>query len=99
MGVDPAGWVSIRQVSHRRMAPDGGRSGSHRVGESAPFDEYATRHDPFVYVHYVIDNAAECNANVVNLNQLPTDLQRVATTPNYVFITPDLCDDGHDSPC
>ena len=23
----------------------------------------------------------------------------VATTPNYVFITPDLCNDGHDTPC
>jgi hypothetical protein len=23
----------------------------------------------------------------------------VETTPNYVFITPNLCNDGHDSPC
>jgi hypothetical protein len=60
-------------------------------------DQYATRHDPFVYFHSVIDNTSECNANVVNLTQLPTDLQSTATTPNYVFITPDLCNDGHDS--
>ncbi len=62
-------------------------------------DQYATRHDPFVYFHYVIDNAPECNANVVNLNQLPTDLASAATTPNFVFITPGLCDDGHDATC
>ena len=64
-----------------------------------PQDQYATRHDPFVYFHYVIDNTAECNANVVNLNQLPTDLRSAGTTPNYVFITPGLCNDGHDATC
>ncbi len=62
-------------------------------------DQYATRHDPFVYFHYVIDNASECSANVVGLSQLSTDLQSAATTPNYVFITPSLCNDGHDTPC
>lgn len=64
-----------------------------------PTDQYATRHDPFVYFHYVIDNAGECNRDVVNLDRLPGDLESVATTPNYVFITPGLCDDGHDASC
>jgi hypothetical protein len=32
----------------------------------------------------------------VNLNQLAADLVKVETTPNFVFITPNLCDDGHD---
>jgi hypothetical protein len=30
---------------------------------------------------------------------LATDLKSVATTPNLSFITPNLCDDGHDAPC
>ncbi len=30
-------------------------------------DGYATRHDPFVYFHAVIDNRAYCNAHVVAL--------------------------------
>ena len=30
---------------------------------------------------------------------LATDLASVATTPNFSFITPNLCDDGHDYPC
>ncbi|MGH8233514.1 MAG: alkaline phosphatase family protein [Rhodanobacteraceae bacterium] len=30
---------------------------------------------------------------------LQRDLQQVATTPNYAFVTPDLCHDGHNSPC
>jgi hypothetical protein len=62
-------------------------------------DQYATRHDPFMYFHSIIDDAATCNANVVDLSRLPDDLQAASTTPNYVFITPNLCHDGHDSPC
>lgn len=58
-------------------------------------DAYATRHDPFMYFHSIIDSPS-CATNVVNLNQLSTDLGAVSTTPNYVFITPNLCDDGHD---
>jgi hypothetical protein len=30
---------------------------------------------------------------------LATDLRSLATTPNFSWITPDLCDDGHDYPC
>jgi hypothetical protein len=63
-----------------------------------PGDQYAARHNPFVYFHSIIDGAS-CAANDVPLTQLPTDLKNYATTPNYVFITPNLCHDGHDSPC
>ncbi len=62
-------------------------------------DSYTTRHNPFVYFHSLIDDQALCDSDVVNLNDLPADLQSAATTPNYSFIVPDLCDDGHDSPC
>ncbi len=37
--------------------------------------------------------------HVVNLDDLPQDLASAAKTPNYVFITPDLCGDGHDATC
>jgi len=59
-------------------------------------DAYATRHDPFMYFHSIIDDAASCSRHVVNLNNLPKDLADERTTPNFVFITPNLCDDGHD---
>jgi phosphatidylinositol-3-phosphatase len=62
-------------------------------------DEYAARHNPFVYFHSIIDNTTLCDDNVVNLDELPQDLSTVSGTANYSFITPDLCDDGHDSPC
>ena len=61
-------------------------------------DQYASRHDPFVYFHSIIDSPG-CASRVVNLNVLPNDLKSEFTTPNFVFITPNLCDDGHDSPC
>ena len=61
-------------------------------------DMYATRHDPFMYFHAVID-LPSCKSDVVNLRQLKTDLLSIATTPDFSFITPNLCDDGHDSPC
>ena len=61
-------------------------------------DAYATRHNPFMYFHSVIDSTS-CAQNVVNLNTLTSDLQSVATTPNFTFITPNLCDDGHDATC
>lgn len=61
-------------------------------------DMYATRHDPFMYFHSIIDTP-ECAKNVVNLRELTADLKSIATTPNLSFITPNLCNDGHDSPC
>ncbi|WP_370871768.1 MULTISPECIES: alkaline phosphatase family protein [Pseudarthrobacter] len=61
-------------------------------------DQYATRHDPFVYFRSITDTA-DCTRNVVNYSALANDLGSVATTPNLAYITPNLCHDGHDNPC
>jgi hypothetical protein len=61
-------------------------------------DQYAARHNPFVYFESIIDFPT-CQANDVDLSHLSTDLASVSTTPDYAFITPDLCNDGHDTPC
>jgi hypothetical protein len=58
-------------------------------------DQYATRHDPFVYFHGIIDRPT-CVRHVVNFVALSRDLQSPASTPNYVFIVPNLCHDAHD---
>ena len=65
---------------------------------ATPTDAYAARHNPFVYFHSIVDTPA-CAANDVPLSRLTADLASVRTTPNYAFITPNLCNDGHDSPC
>src|SRR5215472_17598174 len=62
-------------------------------------DQYASKHDPFIYFHSIIDDRARCDAHVVPLDDLAHDLRTVEATPNYVFITPNLCHDGHDGPC
>jgi hypothetical protein len=74
-------------------------------------DQYTSRHNPFVWFHSVIDNTTECAANVVPLGtlgpngkpsasgHLAKDLRSEATTPRFGFITPNLCNDGHDGTC
>jgi hypothetical protein len=62
-------------------------------------DQYATRHNPFIYFHSIIDEQASCDAHVVDLKKLSGDLSHNRTTPAYSFITPNLCHDGHDEPC
>ncbi|MHB8606048.1 MAG: alkaline phosphatase family protein, partial [Thermoplasmatota archaeon] len=62
-------------------------------------DQYATRHVPFVYFHSIIDDAKSCSAHVVDLALLRGDLANGTAMPALAFITPDLCSDGHDSPC
>ena len=77
-------------------------------------DGYATRHDPFVYFHSVIDEQAFCVNHVVALGSptgampaaalrgetgLATDLTAASRTPRFSYITPNLCNDGHDFPC
>jgi hypothetical protein len=62
-------------------------------------DQYATRHNPFVYFHSIIDNPAGCQARDVPLSRLSNDLATIKSTPNLSFITPNLCHDGHDATC
>jgi hypothetical protein len=63
-----------------------------------PADQYAARHNPFVYFHSIIDSS-DCDFNDVPLTRLRHDLQTASTTANLNFITPNLCHDGHDEPC
>jgi PKD repeat protein len=55
--------------------------------------QYAPKHNPFVY--YTDISAASCQANVVDYSNLANDLKS-STLANYVFITPNLCNDMHD---
>jgi hypothetical protein len=94
MGNDPSresatcGHAELNQTDHTH--------GAEAPSAAVPLgDQYASRHDPFVYFHSIIDTPA-CAQRVVNLRHLPADLRSIATTPNFSFITPNLCHDGHD---
>jgi hypothetical protein len=65
---------------------------------ATPTDQNATKHNPFMYFHSVIDSAT-CQRNVIALPALEQDLKSVSRTPNFSFISPSLCHDGHDRPC
>jgi hypothetical protein len=67
------------------------------VGVSAN-GAYATRHNPFVYFHSIVDSP-DCAKNDVPLTQLETDLASIKTTANYNMVTPNVCNDGHDAKC
>ena len=64
------------------------------------FNGYAVRHDPFVYFDDVSGtnnaNSAYCIAEIRPYTQLATDLAS-NTVAHYTFITPNVCDDMHDS--
>ena len=89
------GLGSPDNTSTAQVPPNYNKGGTQMIS-----DQYAARHNPFVYFHSLLDSGA-CAQHVVPLNAgtLPVDLQSAATTPNYVFITPNLCNDGHDVPC
>lgn len=63
------------------------------VGDAYP---YAQKHNPFIYFDDVRTNAQRCQ-NIVPLTQLQTDMAN-GTIPDFVWITPNLCDDMHDCP-
>jgi hypothetical protein len=77
-------------------------------------DQFAMRHSPFLWFRSIIDDPATCAANVVPLGRLgadgrperrgplAADLARARTTPRFAFVSPNLCNDGHDGsggPC
>ncbi|HEX5307711.1 MAG TPA: alkaline phosphatase family protein [Solirubrobacteraceae bacterium] len=55
---------------------------------------YVKRHDPFMYFPRIASDPSRCR-NVVPLTRLAGDL-RHATLPPFAWISPNLCDDGHD---
>ena len=101
--------------------PLGGTAGAHppiggvdNSNSAAANDQYATRHNPFVYFHSVIDDQVRCESHVVPLGKvtggksgapdlfsghLYEDLRHIETTPKFMCVTPNLCNDGHDATC
>jgi hypothetical protein len=67
--------------------------------KAAKGDQYAARHDGFTFFGSVTANQAFCDAHIVSFRPLPGDLTRAGTTPAFSWISPDLCNDGHDAPC
>jgi hypothetical protein len=58
--------------------------------------DYASKHNPFRYYDDVRSSPKLC-AHLRPFGQLPALLRKSsAAVPNFVWVTPNLCDDGHD---
>jgi hypothetical protein len=55
---------------------------------------YAKKHNPFIYYDDIASAPSRCR-RLVGFGQLAADL-RGGRLPTFVWITPNLCDDGHD---
>jgi hypothetical protein len=55
---------------------------------------YAKKHNPFIYYDDVARSSSRCH-KLVGFGRLASDL-RAGRLPTFTWITPNLCDDGHD---
>jgi hypothetical protein len=55
---------------------------------------YAKKHNPFIYYTDIANSPGRCN-RLVGFQRLAANL-RSGRLPSYVWISPNLCDDGHD---
>jgi hypothetical protein len=60
--------------------------------------QYATRHNPFIYFHSLLD-LGDCSNDDVSLDRLPAALRAVSGAPTYSFIAPGLCADASQLTC
>jgi acid phosphatase len=62
------------------------------LGDAAPL--YKQKHNPLIYFNDIRTNPARCS-NIVPFTQFDTDLA-ANNLPNYVWITPNMCNSMHD---
>jgi phosphatidylinositol-3-phosphatase len=57
--------------------------------------KYAQKHNPFIYFDPIRLNTTRCTNSVVPLDQLDQDLAD-NNLPDFLFISPNICNDAHD---
>ena len=57
--------------------------------------EYGMWHNPWLYYNDIRTNATRCNAGVVPYTHFSSDLTS-SNVPNFMWVTPNLCNDMHD---
>jgi hypothetical protein len=58
---------------------------------------YAKRHNPFIYFESVRSDEGRCLSRVVPFDQFVIDMSQ-DSLPDFVWITPDICNSAHDCP-
>ncbi len=59
---------------------------------------YAARRNPFVYFHSLLD-VGDCSENDHSLTELDGALRKIDSTPNFVQVSPSLCNAGVTGQC
>jgi phospholipase C len=59
------------------------------------YGHYAQKHNPFVYFDPIRTDQSRCEQSIVPLTDLQRDID-MGSLPNFLFITPNLCNDSHD---
>jgi hypothetical protein len=57
--------------------------------------KYKQKHNPFIYFDSIRLNKARCEQSVVPITALQADIN-ADMLPNFMFITPNICNDAHD---
>lgn len=83
---------------HADYRPTSGPDPYQGHSQAPPATDYADRHNPFNYFDDIITNDARCHTHVVPYSTIDHDLGTDAL-PQFSFITPDTCHDGHDTTC
>ena len=65
---------------------------------ATPAGGYSPTLNPFVYFHSLLD-LGDCSADDVPLTELQKNLKKVDSTPNYSYISPNLCNAGVTGQC
>jgi hypothetical protein len=84
--VHPSSGAADTTHDARKADPASGYAGS----------GYAARHNPFVYFHSLLD-LGSCQQRDVPLDRLDAALQ--SGTPNFSFVSPNLCNTGEPTQC
>jgi phosphatidylinositol-3-phosphatase len=66
--------------------------------EAPPLGGYSARLDPFAHFHSLLD-VGECSEGAVPITELKKDLKVEKNTPNFSYISPDLCSAGVTGQC
>jgi hypothetical protein len=68
------------------------------VEETPVLGGYSSKLNPFVYFHSLLD-LGECSANDKPFTEFEKDIRKTTTTPNFSYVSPDLCNAGVPGQC
>ncbi|ANB14116.1 hypothetical protein AWJ20_5074 [Sugiyamaella lignohabitans] len=86
---------NITWAEYEEDMPYTGYQGYQYLNQKTGANDYVRKHNPFIFYDSVALNPYR-SANIKNLTEFNADLAAEAL-PQWIFITPNMTDDGHDS--